>query len=62
MIKEKHDISLVQVYIDDTILDATNKSPCKDFSDIMQSVFEMSMMGELSYLVCTSIKQRKEYL
>ncbi|MCH82973.1 copia-type pol polyprotein [Trifolium medium] len=58
--KSKHDILLVQIYVDDIIFGATNESLCKDFSNIMQSEFEMSMMGELRYFLGLQIHQSKE--
>jgi transposase InsO family protein len=58
--KSKHDILLVQIYVDDIIFGATNESLCKDFSNIMQSEFEMSMMGELHYFLGLQIHQSKE--
>ncbi|GAA0147929.1 hypothetical protein LIER_07508 [Lithospermum erythrorhizon] len=39
----KH-IIIVQIYIDDIIFGATNESLCKEFSSMMTSEFEMSMM------------------
>jgi len=57
--KSKHDILLVQIYVDDIIFGATNESLCKDFSNIMQSEFEMSMMGELRYFLGLQIHQTK---
>ena len=41
------DFIIVQIYVDDIIFGATNESSCKDFSDLMKSEFDMSMMGEL---------------
>ena len=43
------DFIIVQIYVDDIIFGATNESLCKDFSNLMQSEFEMSMMGELKF-------------
>ena len=51
------DILLVQIYVDDIIFGATNDSLCKKFSDLMQSEFEMSMMGELTFFLGLQIKQ-----
>ena len=39
----------VQVYIDDIIFGATHDDLCKEFSKMMRSEFEMSMMGELNF-------------
>ena len=33
-----------------TIFEATNEKLCEEFAKLMQSEFEMSMMGELNFL------------
>jgi hypothetical protein len=43
----KKNILIVQIYVDDIIFCSTNATFCKEFSDTMQAIFEMSMMGEL---------------
>ena len=48
---------LVQIYVDDIIFGATNNSLCKEFSKLMQTEFEMSMMGELKFFLGLQIKQ-----
>ena len=40
---------VVQVYVDVKLFRATNDSLCKEFSEITCNVFEMSMMGILSW-------------
>ncbi|XP_020978111.1 uncharacterized protein LOC110271503 [Arachis ipaensis] len=57
---ENKNILLVQVYVDDIIFGSTNESFCKFFSNLMQSEFEMSMMGELNFFLGLQIKQGKE--
>ena len=57
---ENKNILLVQVYVDDIIFGSTNESLCKFFSNLMQSEFEMSMMGELNFFLGLQIKQGKE--
>ncbi|CAH9075913.1 unnamed protein product [Cuscuta europaea] len=52
-------ILLVQIYVDDIIFGSTNEELCK-FSQVMQSQFEMSMMGELSYFLGLQVKQVPE--
>ena len=54
------DTLLVQIYVDDIIFGATNKSLCEDFAKSMHDEFEMSMMGELKYFLGLQIKQSKE--
>ena len=57
-IKHKNQNSLlVQIYVDDIIFGATNESLCREFAEIMQGEFEMSMMGELNYFLGLQIKQ-----
>jgi len=42
---------LVQLYVDDIIFGATNETLCEDFSKLMQTKFEMSMMEELMFFL-----------
>ncbi len=51
---------IVQIYVDDIIFGATNHSLCKKFSNMMQSEFEMSMMGVLKFFLGLQIKQMKD--
>ena len=51
---------IVQIYVDDIVFGATNPILCKEFEQLMQREFEMSMVGELSYLFGLYIKQMKE--
>ncbi|GAU46301.1 hypothetical protein TSUD_283270, partial [Trifolium subterraneum] len=57
---EKHNLLIVQVYVDDIIFGATNEKMCEDFSNLMQSEFEMSMMGELGFFLGLQIKQQED--
>jgi len=41
----------VQVYVDDIIFGASNEMLCEDFSKLMQTEFEMSMVGELKFFL-----------
>ncbi|GJR27405.1 putative ribonuclease H-like domain-containing protein [Tanacetum coccineum] len=56
--KDKNDIILVQVYVDDIIFGSTKKSWCDEFEALMKSRFQMSSMGELTYL--SLIKRQTE--
>ena len=47
----------VQIYIDDIIFGATNEKMCEEFATCMQNEFEMSMMGELNFVLGLQIKQ-----
>ncbi|GKF85153.1 putative ribonuclease H-like domain-containing protein, partial [Tanacetum coccineum] len=49
--KDKHDIILVQVYVDDIIFGSTKKSWCDKFEALMKSRFQMSSMGELTFFL-----------
>ncbi|GKE41569.1 putative ribonuclease H-like domain-containing protein [Tanacetum coccineum] len=49
--RDKCDILLVQVYVDDIIFGSTNKSLCTDFEKMMQRKFQMSFMGELTFFL-----------
>jgi len=48
---------IVQVYVGDIIFGATNNDLCDDFSNLMKSEFEMSMMCELNFFLGLQIKQ-----
>ncbi|GKF27678.1 putative ribonuclease H-like domain-containing protein, partial [Tanacetum coccineum] len=43
--KDKKDIILVQVYVDDIIFGSTKQSWCNEFEALMKSKFQMSSMG-----------------
>nr|GFD25774.1 putative ribonuclease H-like domain-containing protein [Tanacetum cinerariifolium] len=47
--KQKGDILLVQIYVDDIIFGATNKDLCTSFEKLMKDKFQMSSMGELTF-------------
>ena len=49
--RTKKDMLLVQIYVDDIIFGATNPYLRKEFAKFMQSEFEMSMMGELTFFL-----------
>nr|KYP56105.1 Copia protein [Cajanus cajan] len=57
--RKMNDILLVQIYVDDIIFGATNDYLCKEFSNDMQSEFEMSMMGKLNFFLGLQIRQTK---
>ncbi|XP_057418603.1 uncharacterized mitochondrial protein AtMg00810-like [Lotus japonicus] len=56
----KDDYILVQLYVDDIIFGAISDKLCKEFSTLMQSELEMSMMGELKLFLGLQIKQEKD--
>ncbi|GJR21516.1 putative ribonuclease H-like domain-containing protein [Tanacetum coccineum] len=47
--KQKRDILLVQVYVDDIIFGSTKKELCLEFEKLMHEKFQMSSMGELTF-------------
>ena len=56
-INKGNDLLLVQIYVDDIIFGSTNDKLCQKFSKLMQSRYQMSMMGELSYILGLQVKQ-----
>ena len=51
------DLMLVQIYVDDIIFCSTNDKLCQKFSKLIQSRYQMSMMGELSNFLGLEVKQ-----
>lgn len=51
------DILLAQVYVDDIIFGATNQSLSDEFSRLMSTEFEMSLVGELRLFLGLQVKQ-----
>lgn len=58
--KYNNDFILVQLYVDDIIFSDTNENLCKEFSNLMQSEFEMSMMRELKFFLGIQMCQEKD--
>ncbi|GJX04721.1 putative ribonuclease H-like domain-containing protein [Tanacetum coccineum] len=58
--KDKHDIILVQVYVDDIIFGSTKKYWCDEFEALMKSRFQMSSMGELTFFLGLQVKQTED--
>nr|GEV97002.1 putative ribonuclease H-like domain-containing protein [Tanacetum cinerariifolium] len=58
--KQKGDILLVQVYIDDIIFGSTNKDLCKAFEKLMKDTFHMSSMGELTLFLGLQVKHKQD--
>ncbi|KAJ9542343.1 hypothetical protein OSB04_028849 [Centaurea solstitialis] len=58
--KEGDDLLLVQIYVDDIIFGSTNPKLCTKFSKIMETEFEMSMMGELNFFLGIQVKQNPD--
>ncbi|GJS26517.1 putative ribonuclease H-like domain-containing protein [Tanacetum coccineum] len=58
--KDKHDIILVQVYVDDIIFGSTKKTWCDEFEALMKGRFQMSSMGELTFFLGLQVKQKAD--
>ncbi|KAJ1685762.1 hypothetical protein LUZ63_017152 [Rhynchospora breviuscula] len=58
--KRDDHLLLVQIYVDDIIFGSTNTTLAQEFSSLMSSEFEMSMMGELNFFLGLQIKQLQD--
>ncbi|GJX88740.1 putative ribonuclease H-like domain-containing protein [Tanacetum coccineum] len=58
--KDKGDILLVQVYVDDIIFGSTKKSLCDEFEQMMHKKLKMSSMGELTFFLGLQVQQKKD--
>ncbi|GJX60324.1 putative ribonuclease H-like domain-containing protein [Tanacetum coccineum] len=56
----KGDILLVQVYVDDIIFGSTKKSLCTDFEQIIHKMFQMILIGELTFFLGLQVKQKED--
>nr|GEV37460.1 hypothetical protein [Tanacetum cinerariifolium] len=57
--RQKGDILLVQIYVDDIIFCSTNKDLCKSFEKLMKQKFQMSSIGEPTFFLCLQVKQKQ---
>ncbi|GJU77709.1 ribonuclease H-like domain-containing protein [Tanacetum coccineum] len=60
--RDKKDIMLVQVYVDDIIFGSTKKSWCDEFEALMKSKFQMSSMGELTFFLALQVTPKTSHL
>nr|GEV24374.1 hypothetical protein [Tanacetum cinerariifolium] len=58
--RQKDDILLVQIYVDDIIFGSTNKDLCKAFEKLMKDKFQMSSIGKLIFFLGLQVKQKKD--
>nr|GEW90988.1 putative ribonuclease H-like domain-containing protein [Tanacetum cinerariifolium] len=58
--RNKSDILLVQVYVDDIIFGSTKKEMCDAFEILMHEKFQMSSMGELTFFLGLQVKQKQD--
>ena len=57
--KDKNSFVVAQIYVD-AVFGATNDSLAHSFANEMKSMFEMSMVGELTYFLGLQVKQRTQ--
>ncbi|GKE62562.1 putative ribonuclease H-like domain-containing protein, partial [Tanacetum coccineum] len=58
--KNKGDILLMHVYVDEIIFGSTKKSLCTEFEGLMHKKFQMSSMGELTFFLGLQVMQRDD--
>ncbi|GJY99079.1 putative ribonuclease H-like domain-containing protein [Tanacetum coccineum] len=58
--RDKGDILLVQVYVDDIIFGSTKKSLCTEFEKMMHKKFQMSSIGELTFFLGLKVKRKED--
>jgi uncharacterized membrane protein YciS (DUF1049 family) len=51
---------LVQIYVDDIIFGASSHTLVSKFQEMMESEFQMSTMGELTFFLGIQVKQTKQ--
>jgi hypothetical protein len=56
------DFLLVQIYVDDIIFSGSSHTLVSSFQEMMENEFQMSMMGELTFLLGIQVKQMKQAL
>jgi hypothetical protein len=54
------DFLLIQIYVNDIIFGGSSHTLVSRFQEIMESEFQMSMMGELTFLLGIQLKQTKQ--
>ncbi|GJS15564.1 putative ribonuclease H-like domain-containing protein [Tanacetum coccineum] len=58
--RDKSDLSLVQVYVNDIIFGSTKKKMCTEFEKMMHEKIQMSSMGELTFFLGLQVKQKED--
>ena len=51
---------MVQIYVDDINFGSTNDELCERVVKLLQSRYQMSMLGEMSYFLGLQVKQTEE--
>jgi hypothetical protein len=54
------DFLLVQIYVNDIIFAGSSATPVSRFQEMMESEFQMSMMGELTFFLDIQVKKTKQ--
>ncbi|CAM8933228.1 unnamed protein product [Rhodiola kirilowii] len=60
LLRTKNHLLIVQVYVDDIVFGSTCNTLVKEFQNLMESEFEMSMVGELSFFLGLQIQQEAD--
>ncbi len=55
---DRDNLTIIEVYVDDIIFGSNDDRISKDFATKMQSEFEMSMLGKLTYFLGLQIYQQ----
>ena len=55
---DKNSFVAAQIYVNDIVFGATNDSLTHSFVDEMKAMFEMSMVGELTYFLGLQVSKR----
>ncbi|CAM8951679.1 unnamed protein product [Rhodiola kirilowii] len=58
LLRTKNHLLVVQVYVDDIVFGSTSSTLVKKFQNLMESEFEMSMVGELTFFLGLQVKQK----
>ncbi|GJW44895.1 putative ribonuclease H-like domain-containing protein [Tanacetum coccineum] len=58
--RDKGDILLLKVYVDDIIFGSTKKSLCTEFEKMMHKKFQMSYVDELTFFLGLQVKQKED--
>ncbi|GKE14274.1 uncharacterized mitochondrial protein-like protein [Tanacetum coccineum] len=58
--RDKCDILLVQLYVDDINFGSIKKSLCTEFKKMMHKKFQMSSIGELTFFLGLQVKQKED--
>nr|GEV31094.1 hypothetical protein [Tanacetum cinerariifolium] len=58
--RQKEDILLVQVYVNDIIFGSTKKELCTEFEKLMHDKFQMSSIEELTFFLRLHVKQKSD--